>query len=503
MAASFTKVFLGEVILLSTKKSHRPALCTAIRCCNRSRATAQELFPQRLILPENHGYVPILTPPQITTLLSTYESGLKKNNWGQRAIKGFDTNELESNMPIEDRRAQARLLQTDGVLFAVFDGHGGCACAQAVKERLFNYIAVSLLPIHKLEDLNHAMKTDTPMDICDWHFNINCYFNEEMSTIHRASLQKYIVESLSIFDEDGEGDEAEFSPTARGLRNAFLRLDNDLSTEALPVGGAIYMEALEVALSGACGCVTHINGLDIHVANVGDVRTVIGQFDGNKWTAKALTTDHSTSTESEVQRLKKLHPSEDRTVIKNNRLLGQLIPLRAFGDMRYKWSMNDLKAVVNILDTPYARNIIPPNYYTPPYLTCEPEVTHHRLTSKDKFMVIGSDGLWEQLSNERVVEIVSAFLEGKETADKYRVTRPTTLRDLNEQLQRRKIGLANKTEDNNAATHLIRHALGNEHRKVSEMLTLPPDLVRYYRDDITISVVFFDSDYIATQENEH
>ena len=203
------------------------------------------------------------------------------------------------------------------------------------------------------------MKTDTPMDICDWHFNINCYFNEEMSTIHRASLQKYIVESLSIFDEDGEGDEAEFSPTARGLRSAFLRLDNDLSTEALPVGGAIYMEALEVALSGACGCVTHINGLDIHVANVGDVRTVIGQFDGNKWTAKALTTDHSTSTESEVKRLKKLHPSEDRTVIKNNRLLGQLIPLRAFGDMRYKWSMNDLKAVVNILDTPYARNIIP------------------------------------------------------------------------------------------------------------------------------------------------
>ena len=499
MAACFTKLFLGEVIL-SAKKSHRPLFST-VRCYNRSRHTAEELFPQRLILPENHGYIPTLTPPQITTLLSIYESGLKKHVTGQKAIKGFDSNELESNSPIEDRRAQARLLQTDGVLFAVFDGHGGCACAQAVKERLFNYIAVSLLPIHKLEDLNHAMKTDTPMDLCDWHFNANCYFNEEMSTLHRASLQKYIVESLSIFDEDGE--DSESSPVARGLKNAFLRLDNDISTEALPVGGAIYMEALEVALSGACGCVAHIDDRDIHLANVGDARAVIGQFDGENWTAKALTTDHSTATESEVEKVKRHHPDET-SVIRNNRLLGQLIPLRAFGDMRYKWSMNDLKTVLSILDTPYARNIIPPNYYSPPYLTlCNPEITHHRLTTKDKFLVMASDGLWEQLTDERVVKIVSAFLEGKETADRYRITRPTTLRNLNEQLQRRKIGLANKTEDTSAATHLIRHALGKEHHKVSEMLTLPQDLVRYYRDDITITVVFFDSEYVAKQESEH
>ncbi len=70
---------------------------------------------------------------------------------GQKAVAGYDTNELESNSPIEDRRAQAQLVQTDGALFAVLDGHGGPACAQAVKERLFNYIAVSLLPAQTLE----------------------------------------------------------------------------------------------------------------------------------------------------------------------------------------------------------------------------------------------------------------------------------------------------------------------------------------------------------------
>ena len=499
MAAHFTKCFLDEVVLL-TRNLHRP-LRSVTRCYNRHRSIAEELFPQRLVLPENHGYVPILTPTQISTLLSTYESEIQKHVVGQKAIKGFDTNELGSNSPIEDRRAQARLVQTNGALFAVFDGHGGCACAQAVKERLFNYIAVSLLPTQKLEELNHAMKTDTPMDICDWHFNANCYFNEEMSMLHRASLQKYIVESLSIFDDESE--EGDKSCVARGLRNAFMRLDNDLSTEAQPVGGAVYMEALEVALSGACACVAHIDGLDLHVANVGDARAVIGQTDGENWTVQALTTDHCTSTESECERVKRKHPSEERTVIRNSRLLGQLIPLRAFGDMRYKWSVNDLKSIVNILDTPYARNIIPPNYYTPPYLTCEPEITHYRLTPKDKFLVIASDGLWEQLSDEKVVKIVGAFLEGKETADRFRITRPTTLGELNEQLQRRKVGLANKTEDCNVATHLLRHALGHEHHKVSDMLTLPSDLVRYYRDDITITVVFFDSDHVGKQYNEH
>ena len=62
----------------------------------------------------------------------------------------------------------------------------------------------------------------------------------------------------------------------------------------------------------------------------------------------------------------------------------------------------------------------------------------------------------------------------------------------------RKSGLSYKTEDNNVATHLIRHALGGEHRKVSEMLTLPKDIVRYYRDDITIIVIFFDEEYLRS-----
>ncbi len=288
------------------------------------------------------------------------------------------------------------------------------------------------------------------------------------------------------------------------LKSAFVRLDKDMSSEALPLSGALNMEALEVALSGACGCVVHVNDLDVHVANMGDTRAVIGQLEGDKWVAKALTTDHNTSNPDEVERVQKEHPSDEKFVIRNNRLLSQLIPLRAFGDMRYKWNLKDLKTIVSILDTPYARNIIPPNYYTPPYLSCKPQVTYHRLTQKDKFLVMATDGLWEQIENDKVVRLVADYLEGKNTQDNYRVSRTSGLKlgSINKQLTKRKSGLDKKSEDSDVATHLIRHALGQEHHKVSEMLTLPNEVVRYYRDDITVTVVLFDSDYVAKKSVE-
>lgn len=41
---------------------------------------------------------------------------------------------------------------------------------------------------------------------------------------------------------------------------------------------------------------------------------------------------------------------------------------------------------------------VPPNYHTPPYLTARPDVSYHKLTPRDKFLVIASDGLWDIIS---------------------------------------------------------------------------------------------------------
>lgn len=68
-------------------------------------------------------------------------------------------------------------------------------------------------------------------------------------------------------------------------------------------------------------------------------------------------------------------------------------------------------------------------------------------------------------------------------------------------------GLTRKPVDQNAATHLIRHALGAtdygiEHSKISYYLSLPQDVVRLYRDDITITVIYFNSEQIALLKDE-
>lgn len=67
------------------------------------------------------------------------------------------------------------------------------------------------------------------------------------------------------------------------------------------------------------------------------------------------------------------------------------MPFRAFGDVKFKWSIELQKRVLEsgpdqLHENEHTR-FIPPNYHTPPYLTAEPEITHHKLRPQDRFLV--------------------------------------------------------------------------------------------------------------------
>jgi pyruvate dehydrogenase phosphatase len=75
------------------------------------------------------------------------------------------------------------------------------------------------------------------------------------------------------------------------------------------------------------------------------------------------------------------------------------------------------------------------------------------------------------------------------------------LSEVNAVLRQRRDAMKLKPADSNAATHLIRSALGGtaygvDHAKLAQMLSLPGDMVRMFRDDITVQCVFFDSEYL-------
>lgn len=252
------------------------------------------------------------------------------------------------------------------------------------------------------------------------------------------------------------------------------------------------------------------------MACTGDSRAVLGRRGtSGKWTATALSEDQTGSTPSEVARLRAEHPGE-QYVVRNGRILGQLEPSRAFGDAAYKWSKETQERVKKHYfgRTPSAL------LRTPPYVTAEPIVTTTRIEpEKGDFVVMATDGLWEFLSNEEVVGLVGQWLEAQPktsnasgtsgiswpkswfssaTSNDLPVEKPDG--DAVGQGQRGPIRQYSTVksnerfvvEDKNAATHLVRNALGGKDADlVCALLTLPSPYSRRYRDDLTVEVIFF------------
>lgn len=200
------------------------------------------------------------------------------------------------------------------------------------------------------------------------------------------------------------------------------------------------------------------------------------------------------------------------------RLLGELLPLRAFGDVRFKWTEDIQKIVLEPLGV-----TLPTGLLTPPYLTASPEVFYHRLTGNDKFLVLATDGLWEWLDPDTVVRLINDHTLGTQTLSLYQPQIGLSLKEVNlfclkffllpmnfffqvcDELEKRKQGESKKPIDDNSATHVIRNALGGvsggtelQYKRLKESLQLPPGMARHYRDDITVIVIHFNENYLSS-----
>jgi len=86
------------------------------------------------------------------------------------------------------------------------------------------------------------------------------------------------------------------------------------------------------------------------------------------------------------------------------------MPTRSIGDLRLK------KKEFNFHDfaPEYGYRKPIPNF-TGPYITAEPDVQVHKLTDKDKYLVLASDGLWDEVKRTESAKVASKlFSEGTE-----------------------------------------------------------------------------------------
>ncbi|ORY00758.1 protein serine/threonine phosphatase 2C [Basidiobolus meristosporus CBS 931.73] len=348
-------------------------------------------------------------------------------------IPRFDTNQLASNSPIEDYHTELSNDSKDAWYFGVFDGHAGKYCAQRLANQLVQQVRDN---VEKME----------------------------------ASKDQELPEQIG-----------------QTIVKTFENLDREIVWGSL---GEIIVNtekavqvSIPAAISGSCAIIGYIDTktMDLYVANTGDSRALIGTLGNDgKWSSVEMSNDQNTTNSKERERLYSEHPGEEKTVISKGRVLGSLAPTRTFGDSRYKWSTRTQLA---IRDNFFPRmRIPPPHYSTPPYVTATPEVRHRRLNPQDKFMVVASDGLFDMLSNDEIVSLIGTYLHD----------RNPKLPDNDPNSQPAKNNNWAYIDDN-AATHLIRNALGGKSRKeLSKMLSVEAPHSRSLRDDITVTVIFFE-----------
>ena len=192
--------------------------------------------------------------------------------------------------------------------------------------------------------------------------NVSSYLQKNFSKVYQKFLketQKNIVNSLSM---------------------AFRQIDEDIKN--LP----------DIENQGSTGTIIHIireknNRLFIYNGNVGDSRASL--ISSKK--IIRLSQDHRTSDKEERKRI----ISEGGMII-NNRVNGELMLTRSFGDFDFKKNKNNINKNKDELSR-FRKGVI-----------CEPFVSQIEIDQNisNQFLFLASDGIWDVISEEDLQQLI-------------------------------------------------------------------------------------------------
>ncbi|XP_043689771.1 probable protein phosphatase 2C 66 [Telopea speciosissima] len=251
--------------------------------------------------------------------------------------------------------------RSDTILCGVFDGHGpyGHMVAKKVRDSL----PLKLSSLWKVNSCSNQSRS----------------VPESMNSEETAStcMDEEWCESLDVNDDD-ELPEM-YLPLKQSLLKAFKLMDKELKMHP----------TIDCFCSGTTAVTLVKQGQDLVLGNLGDSRAVLGtRDDENNLAAVQLTVDLKPNLPGEAARIQQCkgrvfalqdEPEVARVWLPNNDSPG-LAMARAFGD----FCLKDFG------------------------LISVPDVSYRRLTERDEFIVLATDGVWDVLSNKEVVDIVGA-----------------------------------------------------------------------------------------------
>ncbi|KAL5706396.1 [pyruvate dehydrogenase (acetyl-transferring)]-phosphatase [Ranunculus cassubicifolius] len=218
----------------------------------------------------------------------------------------------------------------------------------------------------------------------------------------------------------------------------------------------------QIAAVGSCCLVGVICSGNLYIANVGDSRAVLGKLvkATGEVLAVQLSAEHNAAIESVRQELHALHPDDSHIVVlKHNvwRVKGLIQISRSIGDIYLKkaeYNKEPLYAKFRLRE-PFKR----------PILSSEPSITVHQLQPLDQFVIFASDGLWEHLSNQDAVDIIQNHPRNG--------------------IARRLVKIA------------LQEAAKKREMRYSDLKKIDRGVRRHFHDDITVVVVFLDSNSVS------
>ncbi|XP_042480891.1 probable protein phosphatase 2C 33 [Macadamia integrifolia] len=256
--------------------------------------------------------------------------------------------------------------RTDTVFCGVFDGHGpyGHLVAKRVRDSL-------------------------PLKLsAHWEVNIGSEGgSRELSTSAMVSMNSEDTSFMYVEEESRESIDIEenkkhpeiFLTLKESFLKAFKVMDKELKLHP----------NIDCFCSGTTAVTLVKQGQDLIIGNVGDSRAILGtRNQDDALTAVQLTVDLKPNLPVEAERIRQCRgrvfalrdePEVSRVWLPNNDSPG-LAMARAFGD----FCLKDFG------------------------LISVPEISYRRLTERDEFVVMATDGVWDVLSNKEVVDIVAS-----------------------------------------------------------------------------------------------
>ncbi|XP_051128908.1 probable protein phosphatase 2C 40 [Andrographis paniculata] len=326
-------------------------------------------------------------------------------------------------------RVQAVCSEENGWLFcAIYDGFNGRDAADFLAGILYEKVACRL-------------------NLLDWEI-------DQASSVKALDYTNMLSIGKNTIDENEKGD----GFFKQSILNSLQQALNEAESEFLYMVEQEMDDRPDLVSIGSCVLLVLLHGKNLYLLCVGDSRAVLATygkgFNGNNASgvrAVQLTDIHTVDDEVERTRLLNNHPDDPSTIVAG-KVKGKLKVTRAFGvGYLKKKEMND--ALMGILRV---RNLV-----SPPYVSLEPSLSVHEVSSSDHFVVLASDGLFDFFTNDEVVKFVHSYIL------KYPCGDPAKF----------------------LVQQLVARAATSAGFSKEELMSVPAGRRRKYHDDITVIVI--------------